>query len=81
MFTIIHHLAGIRLQLMKGVQKLRILRNHPIIGELINRPIVIEKFGVQFWLKVQFEGLAQHYGIATPFLDMTNNKWVAAFLP
>ena len=56
-----------------------ILRNHPIIGELINRPIVIEKFGVQFWLKVQFEGLAQHYGIATPFLDMTNNKWVAAF--
>jgi len=56
-----------------------ILRNHPIIGELINRPVVIEKFGVQFWLKVQFEGLAQHYGIATPFLDMTNNKWVAAF--
>ena len=56
-----------------------ILRNHPIIGELINRPIVIEKFGVHFWLKVQFEGLAQHYGIATPFLDMTNNKWVAAF--
>lgn len=56
-----------------------ILRNHPIIRELVNRPIVIEKFGVQFWLKVQFEGLAQHYGIATPFLDMTNNKWVAAF--
>ena len=56
-----------------------ILRNHPIIGELINRPVVIEKFGVQFWLKVQFEGLAQHYGIATPFLDMTNNKWVAAY--
>lgn len=56
-----------------------ILRNHPIIGELINRPIMIEKFGIQFWLKVQFEGLAQHYGIATPFLDMTNNKWVAAF--
>lgn len=56
-----------------------ILRNHPIIDELINRPIVINKYGIQFWLKVQFEGLAQHYGIYTPFLDMTNNKWVAAF--
>lgn len=56
-----------------------ILRKHPIIAELINRPIMIGNFGINFWLKVQFEGLAQHYGIATPFLDMTNNKWVAAF--
>lgn len=41
---------------------------HPIIQEL-----------VQHGVDVNLEALAQHYGFDTKILDLTNDKWVAAF--
>ncbi len=43
------------------------LGQHPVFGEVCQN--------VQ-WHPV---ALAQHYGLSTPFLDITNSKWVAAF--
>lgn len=61
-------------------EELRIVLNsHPVIkfilNEKINPPVLLKGF----FLKVQTDAIAQHYGIATPFVDITNDKWVAAF--
>lgn len=40
---------------------------HPVIRDIKNL------------CKVEDLGIAQHYGFATEYLDITNNKWVAAF--
>lgn len=45
-----------------------LLSTHPVVKDYINAGF-----------HVDVEGLAQHYGIATNILDLTNNKWTAAF--
>lgn len=45
-----------------------LLSTHPVVKDYINAGF-----------HVDVEGLAQHYGIATSILDLTNNKWTAAF--
>ena len=42
--------------------------SHPIINELICRTV-----------SVNLEALAQHYGFATNMMDVSNDKWTAAF--
>lgn len=56
-----------------------ILFQHPVIRDFLLREIHSVKLSKPFMLTVPFEGLAQHYGLLTSFLDLTNDKWVAAF--
>lgn len=45
-----------------------LLSTHPVVNDFMDAGFHID-----------VEGLAQHYGIATSILDLTNNKWTAAF--
>lgn len=45
-----------------------LLESHPIVKDFLNSGYDIEPIG-----------LAQHYGLKTNLLDLSNNKWVAAF--
>ena len=56
-----------------------ILCQHPVVRDFLLREIHCSKLSMPFKLTVPFEGLAQHYGILTPYLDLTNDKWSAAF--
>ena len=56
-----------------------ILSQHPVVRDFLLREIHCSKLSMPFMLIVPFEGLAQHYGILTPYLDLTNDKWSAAF--
>lgn len=56
-----------------------ILNTHPVIKFLLHSKMRHLKITNGFSLKVQTDAIAQHYGIATPYLDLTNDKWVAAF--
>ena len=56
-----------------------VLSMHPVIRDFLLREIHSPKLSSSFMLTVPFEGLAQHYGILTPYLDLTNDKWAAAF--
>ena len=56
-----------------------ILSQHPVVRDFLLREIHCSKLSMPFMLTVPFEGLAQHYGILTPYLDLTNDKWSAAF--
>ena len=55
-----------------------VMKTHPVIRYLETRGIVNDKLGV-LPLPVQYDGLAQHYGIKTCYLDFTNDIWAAAF--
>ena len=54
---------------------------HPIVKEITERPIHINnsKGGFDVHIPIQYDGLAQHYGIQTRYMDFTTNKWAAAF--
>lgn len=57
----------------------RCLLSHPVIWD-----IVISRFSYQdkmhnIQIPVHLEGIGQHYGIKTSLLDITADKWVAAF--
>lgn len=56
-----------------------ILYQHPVIREFLMREINCTKLSEPFKITVPFGGLAQHYGILSPYLDLTNDKWVASF--
>lgn len=63
---------------LQTCEMILLLNTHPIIR-------FIQENGVQFGdyacikLPVVYEALAQHYGIKTNLLDITNDKWTAAF--
>lgn len=54
------------------------LISHPVI-----RDIMISRFSfgeiTNVQIPIHIEGLAQHYGIKTTLLDLSSDKWVAAF--
>lgn len=52
---------------LKTCEFAQLLRTHPVFQELVHG------------FKVEPIVLAQHYGLKTEFLDITNSKWVAAF--
>lgn len=56
-----------------------ILKRHPVISDFLHREFRHVRLSRPFRMTVPFRGLAQHYGILTPFLDLSNDKWVAAF--
>lgn len=56
-----------------------ILSQHPVVKDFLLREIRHRRLSRPFYLKVPFVGLAQHYGILTPYIDLTNDKWVAVF--
>lgn len=55
------------------------LESHPIINDLIYTELHHCEIRKPIKLSVNYEGLAQHYGIHTDLLDFTNDKWTAAF--
>lgn len=55
-----------------------VMRTHPVIRFLETRGIVIDKLG-NLPLVVMYDGLAQHYGIKTCYMDFTNDIWTAIF--
>lgn len=56
-----------------------LLESHPIINDLIYNELRHCEIETPIKLSVNYEGLAQHYGIQTDLLDFTNDKWTAAF--
>ena len=52
---------------IKTCEFVRLLCTHPVFN------------GVRRNLQVDYIALAQHYGLNTEYLDITNSKWVAAF--
>lgn len=55
------------------------LRKHPVIWDIMMTRLNYDNKLFNVPIPIHFEGLAQHYGIKTSFLDITANKWVAAF--
>lgn len=58
----------IAIQRVKSYEFHRLLFSHPIIQEFERQKIVVD-----------YCSIAQHYGFATNVLDITKDKWVAAF--
>ena len=52
---------------IKTMEFIRIIKNHPVLKDFNNN------------FYVDFLALAQHYAFPTEYLDVTNDKWVAAF--
>lgn len=53
---------------IKTTEFLRVIEKHPMI-----------QIGGLGHLKIELLAVAQHYGFKTEYMDVTNNKWVAAF--
>ena len=58
----------ILIEQLKTCEFILLLESHPIVRDFLNSGYDIEPVG-----------MAQHYGLKTNILDLTNNKWVAAF--
>lgn len=55
-----------------------VMRTHPVISFLETCDIIDERLGC-LPLVVMYDGLAQHYGIKTCYMDLTNDIWTALF--
>lgn len=55
-----------------------VMKTHPVIRFLETRGIMNDKLGC-VPLVVMYDGLAQHYGINTCYMDFTNDIWTAIF--
>lgn len=55
------------------------MRKHPVIWDIMLTRLNFENKLFNVPIPIHFEGLAQHYGIKTSFLDITADKWAAAF--
>lgn len=55
-----------------------VMQTHPVINDLMKVALSIPSVGI-IKLPILYDGLAQHYGINTEYLDLTNNIWSAAF--
>lgn len=53
----------------KSMEFILIIMSHPVVQMMLKQGIYIN-----------FDALCQHYGFATQIMDLTNNKWVAAFM-
>ena len=63
---------------LQTAEMILVMRTHPVIRFIEENPIQVGNWG-QVQLAVMFDGLAQHYGINTCYLDLTNDIWTAAF--
>lgn len=55
-----------------------VMQTHPVINDLMTGSLNIPLLG-KLKLPILYDGLAQHYGINTEYLDLTNNIWKAVF--
>lgn len=55
-----------------------VMQTHPVIKDLASSCLRTSKLG-KISLPIIYDGLAQHYGISTEYLDLTNNIWTASF--
>lgn len=63
---------------LQTAEMILLMRSHPVIMSIESGGIMHEKLGL-VRLPVMYDGLAQHYGIKSCFLDLTNDIWCAAF--
>jgi hypothetical protein len=58
-----------------------LLRTHPFVKKVFDEGLLLNHPGGEelVSLKVDYLGLAQHYGFDTDMMDFTGSKWVAAF--
>lgn len=62
---------------LQSQELLCILLSHPVIYDITHRYVETQEY--KFKVPVNHVALAQHYGISTPLLDITADKWTAAF--
>ena len=55
-----------------------LLISHPVIQDILREPVSVNNLG-NVYLNVDFEGLAQHYGIPTRVMDFSNDLLTSAF--
>lgn len=63
---------------LQTAEMILLMKSHPVIMSLESGGIRHEKLG-PLRLPIMYDGLAQHYGIKTCYLDLTNDIWCAAF--
>lgn len=63
---------------LQTAEMILLMKSHPVIMSIESGGILHEKLGL-VKLPVIYDGLAQHYGIKTCYLDLTNDIWCAAF--
>ena len=63
---------------LQTAEMILVMRTHPVIRFIEANPINIGNL-TQVHLAIMYDGLAQHYGIKTCYLDLTNDIWTAAF--
>ena len=56
-----------------------VMRTHPAIADMSFLSCIVHPKLGALPFPILYDGLAQHYGINTDFLDLTNNIWTAAF--
>ncbi|MBQ2857925.1 MAG: FRG domain-containing protein [Bacteroidaceae bacterium] len=69
-------------QLLTNLQKsefILLLDSHPILYDITSKPLYHPQIKEPIWIGINYDGLAQHYGICTNLLDFSNDKWVSAF--
>lgn len=63
---------------LQTAEMILLMKSHPVIMSIESGGIMHEKLGL-VRLPVMYDGLAQHYGIKSCYLDLTNDIWCAAF--
>lgn len=63
---------------LQTAEMILVMQTHPVIRFIEENQIQVANFG-KVKLTVLYDGLAQHYGINTCYLDLTNDIWTAAF--
>ena len=63
---------------LQTAEMMLVMRTHPVIRFIEENPIYVGRL-TQIKLAIMYDGLAQHYGINTCYLDLTNDIWTAAF--
>lgn len=67
---------------LQTAEMMLVMQKHPVIQFLAQTPIKFtNSFGqtTNVVVPIQYDALAQHYGIRTRYLDLTVDKWTAAF--
>lgn len=63
---------------LQTAEMILLMKSPPVIRWIESGGIMHDKLGL-VRLPVMYDGLAQHYGIKTCYLDLTNDIWCAAF--
>ena len=67
---------------LQTAEMILVMQTHPVVQFMAQTPIkYTNSFGqtTNVIVPIQYDALAQHYGIQTRYLDLTVDKWVAAF--